>query len=58
MPDQSMNSDLVDRMRAEAHEKFDEILDAREKWRYPFVATVVVEAPGVREYFHQRGLRL
>lgn len=53
-----MNNDLVNRMRAEAHEKLDEILDAREEWRYPLVATIVVEAPGVREYFRQRGLRL
>jgi hypothetical protein len=35
-------------MRAEAHARLEAILDQKEEWSYPMVATVIVEAPAVR----------
>lgn len=37
-----------ERMRREAHEKLDEILDNKVQWRYPLVVTITVEGPAVR----------
>ena len=43
-----VSDELRERMREEAHEKLDELLDRKETWRYPLVVTVSVESPAVR----------
>lgn len=35
-------------MKKEAHERLDDILEAKEMWYYPLVITVIVESPAVR----------
>lgn len=45
------SEEVRNRMRREAHEKLDEILDRKERWRYPLVVTVTVEPPVLRAHF-------
>lgn len=49
-----MNANEIAHARADAHEKLNDILDAKEEWSWPLVATVVVEEPGIGEYIRQQ----